>query len=142
MNMEIDVKFINLVRENKVLYDKRSGSYKRTDIKNKVWHKIAVEMNFKTDDEAIKKWRALRDKFVKERRKMKNVPSGAGSEVETWSLYPYLEFLDDFVQQRKQYSNLSVSQNGHEESQSQNVSQDVDYRSRSTISRSRSESPN
>jgi len=47
----------------------------------------------------VKKWRYLRDRYVKEKRKMNSVyKSGVvASSLFVWHLYNHLQFLDEFI---------------------------------------------
>ncbi|KAF5295522.1 hypothetical protein FQR65_LT19882 [Abscondita terminalis] len=104
-----DRNLIRLVERNSLLYDKRSGNYKRTDLKLKIWKKISEELGYEDLEKAPKRWKFLRDKYVKQKRKMLNKPSGSSYEDdETWSLMGDLSFLEPYLQQRTHYTNVNV----------------------------------
>lgn len=46
MDMEEDIKLIRLVEREAILYNKRSGNYKRSDLQAKIWRKIQEAMGF------------------------------------------------------------------------------------------------
>ncbi len=56
-----------------------------------------------------KKWKGLRDTYLKERRKEKDKRSGsaAAGEVKRWNLSAVLSFLDPFITPRATTSNMS-----------------------------------
>lgn len=52
-------------------------------------------------DKAKKKWRNLRDKFVKKRRIQGNSGSANSEDDHTWEYYNRLLFLDEHVNRRR-----------------------------------------
>lgn len=52
-------------------------------------------------DECQRRWKTLRERFVKELKK-KNKPTGSGATVcAPWELFGHMEFIKDFVKHRK-----------------------------------------
>lgn len=54
----------------------------------------------------MKRWKALKNRYTKERSKIKRAPSGSSSSANLsyWPLYPNLTFLDPFVTVRRNSS--------------------------------------
>jgi len=50
----------------------------------------------------VKKWRYLRDRCVKEKRKINSVykSGAAASSISVWHLYNHVQFLDKFIKSR------------------------------------------
>lgn len=61
-------------------------------------------------EEVQRMWRLLRDRFTKERRALKNIPSGSQAPEETiWPLYSHMKFLEKHIQTRKYEYSVCLS---------------------------------
>lgn len=106
---ERDDEIINFVRNNKILFDKKSRSYRNNIFKNRLWDELAKSLNMEADT-VMKRWRYLRDKYGKETKKMEELTrSGAeGIEMlEMWEHYESLSFLKDHLTRRTTSSNYT-----------------------------------
>ncbi|XP_055905150.1 uncharacterized protein LOC129940734 isoform X1 [Eupeodes corollae] len=125
LDAKFDLILIEGVRRNKCLYDKRDAFYFNKLKKEKAWKAIAEEskrtgkqfikyVNCKKylftcfyilDPECRLRWKALRERYSRELRKL-NQPSGSGaSEYCVWELMEEMCFLKDSMQPRKTISN-------------------------------------
>lgn len=116
-------RFISLIEKHPQLYNKKHKDFLRQDIRNQIWETICKEMNwdgmyphslfwpeFHYNDnnlrycsidtnKAKKKWRNLRDKFVKKRRR--HGGSSSNEDEGQREFYNSLMFLDGHVNSRK-----------------------------------------
>ncbi|KAK7151660.1 hypothetical protein R3I94_008109 [Phoxinus phoxinus] len=64
----------------------------------------------KLEDECKKRWKNLRDRFIKERKAMREKKSGAGAEQKTtWRYFSIMSFLEPHVKERATSSNMTQS---------------------------------
>lgn len=117
-NNESNVNYviINTIKKFPVLYAKGSKLYRNVQEKQRAWSSVAKKLEmpgmvlnefqhilcyvcylFITEKNVKTKWRNLRDRYVKELRKVKQTgTSGAGTEdvyKSKWFLFEELEFL-------------------------------------------------
>ncbi|EAT32379.1 AAEL015471-PA [Aedes aegypti] len=114
MTEEQVVQLIELVRKHPLLYDKQCHAYRKAALKDRAWSSIASILGEGiTGEKAYKRWKNLRDRFMKELRKVENTStSGAGvSDIHTpkWVFYEDLSFLRDHCKRRRTTSNYPSS---------------------------------
>ncbi|XP_058628539.1 uncharacterized protein LOC131538616 isoform X2 [Onychostoma macrolepis] len=82
------------------LYDTYSYHYRNRNKNDLAWRKVSEEVG-QSEEVCRKKWKSLRDTYLKERRKETEKRSGsaAGSEKK-WKYSAVLSFLDPFVSPR------------------------------------------
>ncbi|XP_043470201.1 transcription factor Adf-1-like [Leptopilina heterotoma] len=105
---------IRLVQNHPIIYDKASKHYKNNFKKKEAWEQIVLAFNTKvrsdiTADQAFKRWKKLKDIFVKERTKIKAyIPSGSSAQCHTekWMYYDELIFLKDIVDHKSTVSSF------------------------------------
>ncbi|XP_067936491.1 uncharacterized protein [Watersipora subatra] len=84
---------IELVEALPVLYAADKKQYKGIIPREKAWKIISEKLN-RTVTECEKKWRYLRDKYVKERRRLIDESKSIGREAKSnWQHYESMEFL-------------------------------------------------
>ncbi|XP_062554755.1 uncharacterized protein LOC134219882 [Armigeres subalbatus] len=97
-NNESNVNYviINTIKKFPVLYAKGSKLYRNVQEKQRAWSSVAKKLEM-PEKNVKTKWRNLRDRYVKELRKVKQTgTSGAGTEdvyKSKWFLFEELEFL-------------------------------------------------
>jgi hypothetical protein len=98
---------VHQVRRHPCLFDIRDSKYRHTEYRNQAWAEIIKNLNFPGDINAIyKQWKKIRDRYVREKRKMRMSASGVsteGRETEeppAWDLYRELTWLDPFLDER------------------------------------------
>lgn len=95
---------IHEVQQNPCLYDIRDPKYRHSDCRNQAWAEIIKNLNFPGDINAIyKQWKKVRDRYVREKRKMRmSNGAGGGMEVEEsqWELFPQMMWIDPFLDDR------------------------------------------
>ena len=92
---------IEAVRSFPCLWQVKSKSYKDLRAKENAWRKVCLDTDL-NGDFARKKWKQLRDRFVREIRKIKKRVSGEEGPPATssWKFFTVLSFLEDTVQHR------------------------------------------
>ncbi|KAM4573710.1 uncharacterized protein PAE49_008460 [Odontesthes bonariensis] len=116
---QIEERLIEEVRKYENLYVTSHKDYKDAQKTNNSWREIAetVEMDVIT---CIKKWRFLRDKYVRLRKKMASCSGDAGGVQKVPALYFFLSWLAPHVIHRH------TSSNYYKEQTSPPVSVDID----------------
>ncbi|KDR22277.1 transcription factor Adf-1-like [Zootermopsis nevadensis] len=96
----MDVKLVHEVRKHPALYDPKIRSYKDSAEMDKSWLEIANELGMKPLN-VKNRWRSLRDKFVREKKRL--VLDGVASyrSRDPWPLLDDMSFLWDFINHRK-----------------------------------------
>ncbi|XP_044729187.1 uncharacterized protein LOC123292538 [Chrysoperla carnea] len=92
-------KFLRLVEQHKCLWDPNDPTYSFRDQTKLSWVKISEEMRVPEND-LRKKWRGLRDCFVKELKKAhkRKAEQGPSSELQSkWCYFKMLLFLKDTI---------------------------------------------
>ncbi|XP_077297830.1 uncharacterized protein LOC143919396 [Arctopsyche grandis] len=89
------------VQKRPPLYDKSLNSYKKATKREELWIEVATILD--CDVNGLKKrWRSLRDGFIKNYRVQKTCPSGsAGGKKKSWPFYSQMEFLIPHVEFRE-----------------------------------------
>ncbi|XP_044733007.1 uncharacterized protein LOC123295653 isoform X2 [Chrysoperla carnea] len=88
-----NLQLIELVKKNPLLYDHSHPGHKNKIAKEQCWVKISEQLNFDVDS-VKKRYRNLRDRFVRERR----------LGTKGWRLYNQLEFFSDYLPEPRRYS--------------------------------------
>lgn len=98
---------ISAVGARPELYDPNNFFYRDRTRKNLAWMRVAEEVG-QPEDMCRKKWRSLRDTYLKERRKETDKKSGsAAGDTKKWRFYNAISFLEAFVTLRPTTSSLS-----------------------------------
>lgn len=116
----MDEKLIESIRDFPCLWQVNSRSYKDAIAKDNAWKQVAAQVGKDvTVDDCMKRWKCLRDKFVRELKKTKKKKSGDSgpSYISCWSLFDSLLFLTDSVKHRSTATNFSSSQRTTSESE-------------------------
>ncbi|KAM4526274.1 uncharacterized protein V3H82_000658 isoform 1-T2 [Fundulus diaphanus] len=94
------------VENNSILYDAAHPFYKDNNRKDITWAEIATMLGG-TAEQCKTKWRALRDSFVKCRKKG-TLPSGStGGTTKEWKFEKNMSFLIPYLQPRSSKSNFT-----------------------------------
>ena len=84
---------IDLVHQYAGLWDKQDAMYKDSNYKEAKWKEI-VEILYLTKEDVIKKWKSLRDTYVRH----KNIKSKSGDGLSQckpkWKYYDIMSFID------------------------------------------------
>uniref|UniRef100_A0A1X7VWA5 MADF domain-containing protein n=1 Tax=Amphimedon queenslandica TaxID=400682 RepID=A0A1X7VWA5_AMPQE len=99
-------KLIEAVRSHTCIWQTSSKYYKDLKAKENSWKEISKQVTRKDDEESrkecIRRWKLLRDRYVRECKKVKK-PTGTEGPPYTpkWDLYESLSFLRDVVRHRQ-----------------------------------------
>lgn len=99
LNIEsyFEKELIAMIQHEDVLYNSYHPNYRNVKLKLEVWDEIARKLK-KTVKQCRLKWKALRDQFIREHKRLKyrdNVES-----LPRWKHYDALSFLQKFIKQR------------------------------------------
>ncbi|CAM4571970.1 unnamed protein product [Leuciscus chuanchicus] len=102
----MEEKFILAVSSHPELYDSSSYFYRDRNKKDLAWKRVSEEIG-QTEEVCRKKWKSLRDTYLKEKRKEMEKRSGsAAGSVKRWKFSQILGFLDPFVTPRETSGNM------------------------------------
>ncbi|CAH1107398.1 unnamed protein product [Psylliodes chrysocephalus] len=107
---------IDLVYKLPHLWDKKDPNYKDKVAVENGWESISQVLHMRISNVQYL-WANIRTKYLKERRQLKNLPSGSGAQ-KTWHLFEKLGFLDAVIATRKTKGNILKS---NEESSSSEI---------------------
>ncbi|XP_055307070.1 uncharacterized protein LOC129571322 [Sitodiplosis mosellana] len=85
-------KLISEVEKRSILYDKALKGYRKPAIRETAWQEVAVALE-STVDECKKRWRSLRDAFMKQ---YKLYSRGDTNSKKRWLFYEQMEFLGPY----------------------------------------------
>ena len=99
LNIEsyFEKELIALIRNEDVLYNSANPNYRNVKLKLVVWDEIARKLK-KTVKQCRLKWKALRDQFIREHKRLRN-----RNDIESlskWKHYDALIFLQNFMKQK------------------------------------------
>uniref|UniRef100_A0A6M2DMF3 Putative transcription factor adf-1 n=1 Tax=Xenopsylla cheopis TaxID=163159 RepID=A0A6M2DMF3_XENCH len=98
-------RLIELVRQHNCLYDVSLPTYKHVGYKLKVWEEIAEQLG-ETSDGVKRRWKGLRDTYMKMRREGSATGQPAGKRSK-WIWFDYLSFLNDTTTDRRTETNVT-----------------------------------
>nr|CAD7416718.1 unnamed protein product [Timema poppensis] len=98
-----DKTLIGLVKKYRLIYDPRHGDYKDVELKEEAWQNIADKLA-KELHLTKTRWRNLRERFVREKKRLVTLGEEAYSAKDPWPLLEDMTFLWDFIVHRKRPS--------------------------------------
>ncbi|XP_065831007.1 uncharacterized protein [Oscarella lobularis] len=103
---------IEAVRGYPCLWQVRTMSYRDVRAKDNAWTLVSTLMEGLAVEECKRRWKSLRDKFVREVKKTKTRRTGDPGPpyVSQWPLFATLGFLEETVQHRRTTANLDDSE--------------------------------
>ncbi|XP_046402150.1 transcription factor Adf-1-like [Ischnura elegans] len=114
---------IEEVRKYASLYDHQHIDFKDYSVKENTWTVIASKLGKNVGD-CKKRWRNVRDNYLKYKRKHKlRTGSAASAKTSKWPLYRQLSFLDLVKQGRRTQSSITERDTG-DNSESENSDQE------------------
>ncbi|XP_041825528.1 uncharacterized protein LOC121629794 [Melanotaenia boesemani] len=111
---QLDKRLIEEVRKYCNLYDATSRNYKDAQMSSKSWKEIADVVGLEVP-ECMKRWKNLRDKYVRVKRKMSGRNGEAGGQ-KTPAFFILLSWLAPHIRHRETQSNLDKENNPTSES--------------------------
>ncbi|CAM4578770.1 hypothetical protein PO909_032438 [Leuciscus waleckii] len=103
----MEEKLVVVVSGYPELYDFTNRNYHNVIKKQLAWGKVSVAIEM-SEEECKRKWKYLRDKYLKERRAEKEKRSGAeGGSHKRWKFMAVMSFLEPHVKERPTTSNYN-----------------------------------
>ena len=93
---------IDLVHQYPALWDKQNSKYKDSNYKDAKWREITEILGVLKDD-VIKKWKSLRDTYVRHKNIKAKSGDGLSDSKPRWKYYVIMSFLD-VTQLRRRYA--------------------------------------
>jgi hypothetical protein len=88
---------IEAVRLRPSIYDKTAAVYKNNKVREQEWKEVAQAVDMQ-DVEAVKKrWRSLRDSFIKIQRSLRHNPR----QIIKWLYYKRMKFLVPHIETKE-----------------------------------------
>uniref|UniRef100_A0A1I8NXE5 MADF domain-containing protein n=1 Tax=Stomoxys calcitrans TaxID=35570 RepID=A0A1I8NXE5_STOCA len=99
LNIEsyFEKELIALIQHEDVLYNSFNPNYRNVKLKLEVWDEIARKLK-KTVKQCRLKWKALRDQFIREHKRLKNRENI--ESLPRWKHYDALSFLQKFIKHK------------------------------------------
>lgn len=99
LNIEsyFEKELIALIQSEDVLYNSFNPNYRNVKLKLEVWDEIARKLK-KTVKQCRLKWKALRDQFIREHKRLKNRENI--ESLPRWKHYDALSFLQKFIKHK------------------------------------------
>ena len=93
---------IEAVRSFPCIWNMSLREYKDNRVKENAWSKVSQKLGTSIDD-SKRRWKNLRDKFVRERKFTIKRPTGTSGppSVSQWKYYNIMCFMQDTVRHRK-----------------------------------------
>ncbi|XP_065361308.1 uncharacterized protein LOC135954975 [Calliphora vicina] len=88
----MELKIIEFVRENPVLWDKQHSDYKNIKLKDKKWSQISAILGI-TDRAAKKRWKTIRDRYHRISKQEDNFFGNNQNNITKYKYADKLEFL-------------------------------------------------
>ena len=105
---------IQKVKDNPCFYDSNDYYYRRFQYKVGLWEKIAKELEFDgTHQDMYKQWKKLRDRYVREIRKLK--VSGKSKENCKWEFFPAMDWMEPYIEEQRPLEEFEGLVNGKED---------------------------
>ena len=84
---------INLVQQYPTLWDKQDMMYKDSSYKEAKWKEIAEILHL-NKEEVIRKWKSLRDTYVRHKNNKSKSGDGLSQCKPKWKYYDIMSFID------------------------------------------------
>ncbi|CAB3405394.1 unnamed protein product [Caenorhabditis bovis] len=94
-------RLIEQVRQNPCLYDIRDPKYRHSEWRNQAWTHIIANLQYPGDIQSIyKQWKKHRDRYVREKRRLKMQADLGVQEISNWELYEQMMWMDPYLDER------------------------------------------
>lgn len=94
---------IEEVRSHPCLFDIRDPKYRHSECRNQAWNSVIAHLNYPGDVNSIyKQWKKIRDRYVREKRRLRMQRDNGVHDDSTWDLYPAMAWIDPYLDERAQ----------------------------------------
>ncbi|CAD6190225.1 unnamed protein product [Caenorhabditis auriculariae] len=98
-------RLIDEVHLQPCLFDIRDPKYRHSDCRHQAWNQIIQNLRYPSNISSIyKQWKKLRDRYVREKRRLKLQADAGIHEESTWELYGAMQWMDPYLDDRAQCS--------------------------------------
>ncbi|EGT38199.1 hypothetical protein CAEBREN_13279 [Caenorhabditis brenneri] len=95
-------RLIQEVRNHTCLYDVRDPKYRHSDCRNQAWSIIIDKLRFPGSVQSIyKQWKKHRDRYVREKRRLRTLTEGGLTDVSTWDMYDEMAWIDQHLDEQQ-----------------------------------------
>ncbi|XP_051552380.1 uncharacterized protein LOC127440041 [Myxocyprinus asiaticus] len=101
--MDATEKLIQIVYTYPVLYNVSCHNYRSSEKRAKAWRDVAASVGLSVV-ECKRRWRSIRDRYIRERRLCKLKREEGGRRLHHWPHRETLSFLDAHIRKRKRHS--------------------------------------
>ncbi|XP_051981471.1 uncharacterized protein LOC127642997 [Xyrauchen texanus] len=101
--MDATEKLIQIVYTYPVLYNVSCQNYRSSEKRAKAWRDVAASVGLSVV-ECKRRWRSIRDRYIRERRLCKLKKEEGGRRLHHWPHRETLSFLDAHIRKRKRHS--------------------------------------
>uniref|UniRef100_A0AC34G625 MADF domain-containing protein n=1 Tax=Panagrolaimus sp. ES5 TaxID=591445 RepID=A0AC34G625_9BILA len=116
-NSNFYLQLIQMVQQNPCFYDTTDPYYRKYCYKCQIWNKIAQELEYDGDNHEIyKQWKKLRDRFVREIRKLRL--TGRSKSTCKWEFFSHMEWIEPFIEESKPLEDFEIPINNKGKSRS------------------------
>ncbi|XP_068149856.1 putative uncharacterized protein DDB_G0271606 [Drosophila tropicalis] len=113
LNMEIyfEKELITLIQQEDMIYNYGNENYRNAKLKMEVWEEIARKLR-KSVKQCRQKWKALRDQYAREHKRLRTLMPHLDSISSRWKHYDSLNFLQKYIQQKTLDNNNATANDG------------------------------
>ncbi|EDW79227.2 uncharacterized protein Dwil_GK25760 [Drosophila willistoni] len=113
LNMEtyFEKELISQVQQEDMIYNYGNENYRNAKLKMEVWEEIARKLR-KSVKQCRQKWKALRDQYAREHKRLRTLMPHLDSISSRWKHYDSLNFLQKYIQQKTLDNNNATANDG------------------------------
>ncbi|CCD61678.1 Alcohol dehydrogenase transcription factor myb/sant-like protein [Caenorhabditis elegans] len=90
------------VRRHPCLYDVRDPKYRHGDCRTQAWGMIIDKLRYPgTVPSIYKQWKKHRDRYVREKRRLRNLGDPNVQDVSTWEMYDDMAWIDQHLDEQQ-----------------------------------------
>ncbi|CAI4226392.1 unnamed protein product [Auanema sp. JU1783] len=98
------ISLIAEVHSHPCLFDIRDAKYRHAECRNQAWNQVIKNLNYPGDVNSIyKQWKKLRDRYVREKRRLREQRERGIVEESSWDLYSNMTWMDPYLDDRAQH---------------------------------------
>uniref|UniRef100_A0A914YVR1 MADF domain-containing protein n=1 Tax=Panagrolaimus superbus TaxID=310955 RepID=A0A914YVR1_9BILA len=117
-------RLIQMVHQNPCFYDTTDPNYRKYCYKCTIWNKIAQDLEYDGGHHEIyKQWKKLRDRFVREIRKLRL--NGRSKSTCKWEFFTHMEWMEPFIEESRPLEDFEIPINIKEKSSSDGTTKSI-----------------
>uniref|UniRef100_A0A7E5A234 MADF domain-containing protein n=1 Tax=Panagrellus redivivus TaxID=6233 RepID=A0A7E5A234_PANRE len=108
------IELINFVMDHPCFYDPNDEHYRRYRTKVDYWNELIQKLDFDgTHRDIYKQWKKLRDRYVREMRKLRL--AGRPKESCKWELFDAMDWMEPYIEEPRPFEDFEVVISSEEE---------------------------